>query len=46
VIGAAGFALGLVLSALLDLPSGAVIAWSLAACGLPSALLRTESAPR
>lgn len=45
VIGAAGFALGLVLSALLDLPSGAVIAWSLAACGLPSALLRTESAP-
>ena len=33
-IGALGYALGLVLSALLDLPSGAVIVWTLAACGL------------
>ncbi len=32
-IGAAGYALGLALSALLDLPSGAVIVWTLAACG-------------
>jgi zinc/manganese transport system permease protein len=40
VVGAAGYALGLVLSALLDLPSGAVIVWTLAACGLALALLR------
>ncbi len=33
-VGAAGYALGLALSALLDLPSGAVIVWALAACGL------------
>jgi len=45
-IGAAGFALGLVLSALLDLPSGAVIAWALAGCGLLGALLRTQRAKR
>jgi len=32
-VGAAGYALGLALSALFDLPSGAVIVWSLAACG-------------
>jgi zinc/manganese transport system permease protein len=31
-IGAAGYALGLMLSALFDLPSGAVIVWSLAIC--------------
>ena len=37
-VGAAGYALGLVLSALLDLPSGAVIVWTLAACGLVLAL--------
>ncbi|MEJ8824613.1 metal ABC transporter permease [Variovorax humicola] len=36
-IGAAGYALGLALSALLDLPSGAVIVWTLAACGLVGA---------
>lgn len=34
LIGAFGYALGLVLSALLDLPSGAMIVWTLAACGL------------
>ncbi|MFC5496847.1 metal ABC transporter permease [Caenimonas terrae] len=39
-VGAAGYALGLVLSALLDLPSGAVIVWTLAACGLVPPLLR------
>jgi len=33
-IGAAGYLIGLVLSAVLDLPSGAVIVWALAACGL------------
>jgi zinc/manganese transport system permease protein len=32
VVGAAGYALGLALSALFDLPSGAVIVWALAAC--------------
>ena len=36
-IGAAGYALGLALSALLDLPSGAVIVWALAACALVGA---------
>jgi len=45
-IGAAGFAIGLAMSALFDLPSGAVIAWSLAGCGLLAALLRTERAVR
>ena len=33
-LGALGYALGLALSAMLDLPSGAVIVWALAACGL------------
>jgi zinc/manganese transport system permease protein len=33
-IGAAGYVLGLVLSALLDLPSGAMIVWTLAGCGI------------
>ena len=37
-LGAAGYAVGLALSALLDLPSGAVIVWTLAACGLLYAL--------
>ncbi len=34
VIGAVGYASGLVLSAVLDLPSGALIVWTLAACAL------------
>ncbi len=38
VIGVLGYALGLALSALLDLPSGAVIVWTLAACALAWAL--------
>jgi zinc/manganese transport system permease protein len=33
-VGAAGYAIGLALSALLDLPSGAVIVWALAACAV------------
>ena len=33
-LGAVGYGLGLALSALLDLPSGAVIVWALALCGL------------
>ena len=37
-IGVVGYALGLALSALLDLPSGAVIVWTLAACALAWAL--------
>jgi zinc/manganese transport system permease protein len=33
-IGIAGYVIGLVLSALLDLPSGAMIVWTLAGCGI------------
>ena len=36
-IGVTGYALGLALSAVLDLPSGAVIVWTLAACALVGA---------
>lgn len=43
-VGAAGYALGLALSALLDLPSGAMIVWTLAACGLLFALMRQARA--
>jgi zinc/manganese transport system permease protein len=39
-VGAAGYAIGLALSAVLDLPSGAVIVWTLAACGVLVALRR------
>jgi zinc/manganese transport system permease protein len=38
-LGAIGFALGLALSAWFDLPSGALIVWALAGCGLLAALL-------
>jgi len=41
-IGALGYALGLALSALLDLPSGAVIVWTLAACALVAAQAATR----
>jgi len=34
VIGALGYVIGLVLSAVLDLPSGALIVWTLAACAV------------
>lgn len=43
-LGAAGFALGLVSSALLDLPSGALIVWALALCGLAAAVLARKPA--
>ncbi len=44
-IGATGYALGLALSAIFDLPSGAVVVWTLAACGLAAAvLIRGEAA--
>jgi zinc/manganese transport system permease protein len=45
-IGTAGYALGLALSALFDLPSGAVIVWALALFATLAALrLRSESRP-
>jgi zinc/manganese transport system permease protein len=44
LLGAAGYALGLALSAVLDLPSGAVIVWTLAACGLLLTLLAGRGA--
>jgi zinc/manganese transport system permease protein len=45
-IGALGYALGLTLSALFDLPSGAVIVWTLAACALASAIVwRSKAVP-
>jgi zinc/manganese transport system permease protein len=44
-IGAAGYALGLALSALLDLPSGAVIVWTLALCAWAGAWL-VPASPR
>jgi zinc/manganese transport system permease protein len=42
VVGAVGYALGLALSAVLDLPSGAVIVWALAACALLVAWKRSS----
>lgn len=46
-IGALGYALGLAISALADLPSGAVIVWALAACGaLVSMAAHPAAAPR
>jgi len=39
LIGTAGYVAGLVLSALLDLPSGAMIVWTLAACGIVGRVL-------
>lgn len=45
-IGALGFALGLALSALFDLPSGALIVWTLAACAaLASLMVRPQPDP-
>lgn len=41
VIGAAGYIAGLVLSAMLDLPSGAMIVWTLAGCGIIGRLALT-----
>ncbi len=39
VVGASGYALGLALSALFDLPSGAVIVWTLALCAMVGAMV-------
>jgi zinc/manganese transport system permease protein len=44
-LGAVGYAVGLTLSAVLDLPSGAVIVWTLAACGLAFAWVHRAAAP-
>jgi zinc/manganese transport system permease protein len=44
-IGALGYGLGLVLSAVFDLPSGAVIVWTLAACALFAAMALRPDAP-
>lgn len=43
-LGASGYALGLALSALLDLPSGAVIVWTLATCAIAFVAIRPVSA--
>ena len=45
-VGAAGYAVGLALSALLDLPSGAVIVWTLAACAMLAASVARPRAAR
>jgi len=42
-LGVAGYALGLALSALFDLPSGAVIVWTLAVCAMLGALVLRPS---
>jgi len=44
-LGAAGYAFGLALSALFDLPSGAVIVWTLAVCAMLGALLWRPATP-
>jgi len=46
VIGVLGYASGLVLSAVLDLPSGALIVWTLAACALFSQFLPIVRRPK
>jgi zinc/manganese transport system permease protein len=43
VLGVAGYAFGLALSALFDLPSGAVIVWTLAVCAMLGALVLRPS---
>ena len=43
VVGALGYALGLMLSALFDLPSGALIVWTLAACAIVGATITRPS---
>lgn len=45
-LGAAGYAIGLALSALFDLPSGAVIVWALAACALSLLVLSSKRVAR
>jgi len=43
VVGVLGYAIGLALSAVLDLPSGAVVVWTLAACGIIFAWGKTSA---
>ena len=43
--GVMGYGLGLTLSAVLDLPSGAVIVWTLAICGLITSMLSKKVQP-
>lgn len=45
-LGALGYALGLALSAVLDLPSGAVIVCTLAVCAVPTAMLGRSAGGR
>jgi zinc/manganese transport system permease protein len=42
-LGALGYAIGLALSAILDLPSGAVVVWALAACAIASVGIRSTA---
>lgn len=46
LIGACGYGMGLVLSAILDLPTGALIVWTLAASGLLAQFVPWRGAPR
>jgi len=46
VIGLCGYVSGLIASAVLDLPSGAMIVWTLAACGVLGRLLLSLRAPQ
>jgi len=39
ILGATAYALGLTMSALFDLPSGAIIVWSLAVCGVLTSII-------
>ena len=41
VVGAAGYVVGLALSAVLDLPSGAMIVWTLAGCGIIARIVQS-----
>jgi len=43
VVGVLGYTLGLALSAALDMPSGAVVVWTLAACGIVFAWGKTRA---
>lgn len=44
LVGAGGYGAGLALSALLDLPAGAVVVWAMAACGLFAAAVGRRAA--
>ena len=43
MVGFAGYAVGLSLSAIFDLPSGALIVWTLAACGIAASFVAPRS---